>query len=101
MFLSAVGREPPFVFKVTAEGIAGVAGVRVGDQIVSVNGVSVRGEEEALRIMREAVGQINLMLLHHATQTAPGLQRGLMFVENRALPSEGKPEAVNLSTLEC
>ena len=33
MFLSAFGREPPFVCKVVAGGIAGSAGVRVGDAL--------------------------------------------------------------------
>ena len=98
MFLSGSGREPPFVCKVVAGGIAGSAGVRVGDQIISINGVyCIHGEAQTIGMIREAVGEITLVLRYDDTLSAPALERGLRLVNGSAALSE----AVNLSTLEC
>ena len=96
MFLSGIGREPPFVCKVVAGGIAG--SVWVGEQIISVNGVyCIHGEAQAIGLIREAVGEITLVLRYDDALSAPALERGLRLVNGSASPSE----AVNLSTLEC
>ena len=98
MFLSGFGREPPYVCKVVAVGFAGIAGVRVGDQVISVNGVyCIHGEAQAIALMREAVGEITLVLRYDDTLSARALERGLRLVKG----TDYDGEVVNLSTLEC
>ena len=105
MFLSGFGREPPFVCKVATNSIAKGAGVRVGDQVISINGVyCIHGEAQAIALMREAVGEITLVLRYDDTLSAPALERGLRLV-NGTMTGLGRRaddgEVVNLCTLEC
>ena len=78
--------RPPIIQKVVAPSVAYDAGLKAGDQLVSLNGTALHSWQEVGRALILAIGSSNALLL---TKSNEGIQRHFIDVKNwRAQPSD-------------